>query len=99
MPMELSRGWLEIDLDAIVRNARTMAAHAGNILPMVKADAYGHGAVEEVHHAKRDDHERRLVLPRWLKVGSMLQKGAYDRTTGRLRSRGRGTGWTSPHSR
>lgn len=48
MPMELSRGWLEIDLDAIVRNARTMAAHAGDILPMVKADAYGLGAVRVV---------------------------------------------------
>ncbi|HEY2897358.1 MAG TPA: alanine racemase [Gemmatimonadaceae bacterium] len=45
MPKQLSRGWLEIDLDAIVRNAREMAARAANILPMVKADAYGMGAV------------------------------------------------------
>jgi alanine racemase len=45
MPMQLSRGWLEIDLDAIVRNARAMMARSGNILPMVKADAYGTGAV------------------------------------------------------
>jgi alanine racemase len=45
MPMHLSRGWLEIDLDAIVRNARAMAARTTNILPMVKADAYGLGAV------------------------------------------------------
>jgi alanine racemase len=48
MPMQLSRGWLEIDLDAIVRNARAMAAHAPAILPMVKADAYGMGAVRVV---------------------------------------------------
>ena len=48
MPMELSRGWLEIDLDAIVRNARAMAAHTSAILPMVKADAYGMGAVRVV---------------------------------------------------
>jgi alanine racemase len=45
MPMQLSRGGLEIDLDAIVRNARAMAARTTNILPMVKADAYGMGAV------------------------------------------------------
>ena len=47
-PMHLSRGWLEIDLDAIVRNARAMIARTGSILPMVKADAYGMGAVRVV---------------------------------------------------
>lgn len=46
--MQLSRGWLEIDLDAVVRNARAMAAHTRAILPMVKADAYGMGAVRVV---------------------------------------------------
>jgi alanine racemase len=46
--MRLNRGWLEIDLDAIVRNARAMAARASGILPMVKADAYGMGAVRVV---------------------------------------------------
>lgn len=45
MPVRLSRGWLEIDLDAVVRNARAMAARAPAILPMVKADAYGMGAI------------------------------------------------------
>lgn len=45
MPGQLTRGWLEIDLDALVRNARTMAARANAIVPMVKADAYGVGAV------------------------------------------------------
>lgn len=43
--MGVTRGWLEIDLDAIVRNAREMAARAPRILPMVKADAYGMGAL------------------------------------------------------
>lgn len=43
---QLLRAWLEVDLDAIVHNARTLAAHAGvPLLPMVKADAYGLGAV------------------------------------------------------
>jgi alanine racemase len=53
MPMELSRGWLEIDLDAIVRNARAMSARTANILPMVKADAYGLGAVPVVRALER----------------------------------------------
>jgi len=43
--MSVTRGWLEIDLGAIVRNARAMAARTPRILPMVKADAYGLGAV------------------------------------------------------
>jgi alanine racemase len=45
MPMRLTRGWMEVDLDAVVRNARAMAARVPAILPMVKADAYGVGAV------------------------------------------------------
>lgn len=45
MPMRLRRGWIEVDLDAVVRNARAMQARAPALLPMVKADAYGTGAV------------------------------------------------------
>ncbi len=40
---------MEVDLSALVRNARTAAARAGvPIIPMVKADAYGLGAVPVV---------------------------------------------------
>lgn len=40
------RAWVDIDLGALVRNAATVARHAGvPLLPMVKADAYGLGAV------------------------------------------------------
>ena len=41
--------WLEIDLDALTGNLATLRARAGRsvpIHPVVKADAYGHGAVE-----------------------------------------------------
>jgi len=48
MPMRLTRGWIEVDLDAVVRNARAMQARAHALLPMVKADAYGTGAVRVV---------------------------------------------------
>ena len=40
------RAWVEVDLDAVVANARTAARVAGTrLLPMVKANAYGLGAV------------------------------------------------------
>ena len=41
------RTWVEIDLEAVRTNARTVAARVGGarLLPMVKADAYGLGAV------------------------------------------------------
>lgn len=41
-----SRAWVEVDLSAIVDNARTVARVAGaRLLPVVKANAYGVGAV------------------------------------------------------
>ena len=42
----LPRAWVEVDLAAIVENARTVARVAGTrLLPVVKANAYGMGAV------------------------------------------------------
>ncbi len=39
------RAWVEVDLGALLRNARRMHARSGvPLLPMVKADAYGVGA-------------------------------------------------------
>lgn len=45
--MTPERNWIEVDLAALVANGRTVAARAGRarLLPMVKADAYGLGAV------------------------------------------------------
>ncbi len=42
------RAWLDVDLDALRRNARRVAEHVApaRLLPMVKANAYGLGAVE-----------------------------------------------------
>jgi alanine racemase len=41
-----SRAWVEVNLAAVVENARTVARTAGTrLLPIVKADAYGLGAV------------------------------------------------------
>lgn len=44
MVPEMRAAWCEIDLDALYRNAGAIAGAAGApILPMVKANAYGHG--------------------------------------------------------
>ena len=41
-----ARAWVEVDLGALVRNARALAAHSQKpLIPMIKADAYGVGAV------------------------------------------------------
>ncbi len=45
-PNGTSRAWVEIDLGALRRNGDAIARHAGvPILPMIKADAYGLGAI------------------------------------------------------
>lgn len=44
-PSETARAWVDIDLDALVANARTLAAACQTqLLPMVKANGYGLGA-------------------------------------------------------
>ena len=46
----LNRAWMEVDLGALVRNARALRDRAGvGLIPMIKADAYGLGAVEAAH--------------------------------------------------
>jgi len=43
----LTRGWMEVDLDALVRNARALRDRSRvPLVPMIKADAYGLGAVD-----------------------------------------------------
>lgn len=41
----MTRAWVEIDLGALRRNGAVMAARAHALLPMIKADGYGTGAV------------------------------------------------------
>ncbi len=48
------RAWVDVDLGALVRNARTMQRRAAvPLIPMVKADAYGLGAVPVVRALER----------------------------------------------
>jgi alanine racemase len=47
MTPDTQRAWVDVDLDALVRNARSYQARVTvPILPMVKADGYGLGAVD-----------------------------------------------------
>lgn len=49
MRNQMSRAWVEVDLAALKRNALAMATRARTpLLPMVKSDAYGLGAVPVV---------------------------------------------------
>jgi alanine racemase len=45
MRVTLTRAWVDIDLGALRRNGAAMAARGVPLLPMVKANAYGLGAV------------------------------------------------------
>lgn len=45
MQPNVTRAWVEVDLDALRRNAAALAARCPALLPMVKADGYGLGAV------------------------------------------------------
>jgi alanine racemase len=52
----MSRAWAEIDLDALGHNLHAIRRRTGNAVAtmlVVKADAYGHGAVAVAHHALR----------------------------------------------
>jgi alanine racemase len=52
----MRRAWVDIDLGALLRNATAIATHAGvPLLPMVKADAYGLGAVKVARALERLD--------------------------------------------
>src|SRR5262245_8364180 len=52
----MRRAWVEVDLGALLRNGIAISGHAGvPILPMVKADAYGLGAVPVARTLERAD--------------------------------------------
>lgn len=52
----MPRAWVEVDLSALLRNARALARHSGaRLIPMVKADAYGLGAVPTVRALEQAD--------------------------------------------
>ncbi len=59
-PQALRRAWVEIDLEALRRNFSQLAARVApaKILAVVKADAYGHGAVAVARALESEGAER-----------------------------------------
>lgn len=50
MLQPLERAWMEVDLGAVVRNTTALRSLAGvPVIPMIKADAYGLGAIQVAH--------------------------------------------------
>ena len=92
MHSSIRRAWVEVDLGALLRNGATIAAHAGvNIVPMVKADAYGLGAVAVARTLERlepwgfgvatiaeGEELRRAGIVRPIVVFSPLSIGDFD---------------------
>src|SRR5664279_5345417 len=74
MHTPLKRAWVEIDLGALMRNGAAMAARGAALIPMVKGDAYGLGAVP-VARAPRQPWRRRHPTP-----GDRLHPRARRRT-------------------
>jgi alanine racemase len=92
MHSSITRAWVEVDLGALLRNGAAIAAHAGvNIIPMVKADAYGLGAVAVARALEQLDpwgfgvatvaegeELRRAAIERPIVVFSPLLLGDFD---------------------
>ena len=61
---DLPLSYIEVDLDAIAHNIRTLKSHVGlrvALMAVVKANAYGHGAVEVAQTALEHGAERLAV--------------------------------------
>jgi alanine racemase len=55
-PSETMRSWVDVDLAALLDNARTVASVSkSRLLPMVKANGYGLGAIQVVRALERID--------------------------------------------
>ena len=56
IPAELTRAWVDVDLAALVANARAVIAACGSrLLPMIKANGYGLGATQVARALERVD--------------------------------------------
>lgn len=42
----LKRSWIEISIPTLLKNTQLQIQNSSSIMAVVKADAYGHGAVE-----------------------------------------------------
>ena len=80
LSLATSRSWLEIDLDAIAGNIaqiRLVSDPGIELLLPVKADGYGHGAVEVAKVAAKAGVERFGVAS--LEEAMLLRRGGIDK--------------------
>ena len=65
---ELRPTHLEVDLDRLVANYRAIAAHVApaRVMPILKANAYGHGLVEVARALERATAARPARPPFWV---------------------------------
>ena len=73
------RAWLEVDLGALSRNVRRVAEHVApaRVIPMVKADAYGLGAIEVARVLDRlEPYAFGVATP---PEGAELRRGGIER--------------------
>ena len=71
--------WIEIDLDAIAHNVRITRARIGanrQIAAVVKADAYGHGAIPVARVALKNGADRLAVSS--VEEGAKLLRNVYS---------------------
>jgi alanine racemase len=78
IPEGTGRAWLDVDLAALIRNARRYADVAGApLLPMVKANAYGLGAIPVTRALETlDPWGYGVATP---EEGAQLRQGGIDR--------------------
>ena len=78
IPQETARVWADVDLRALVQNARTVARISGaRLLPMVKANGYGLGALAAARALE--------VLDPWGYGVATVEEGAELRSGGIIR--------------
>lgn len=76
-----ARAWKEIDLEALVHNARVLQGRLApgcRLMAVVKADAYGHGAVPVARHLEREGIDAFAVA--CLEEGIILRKAGVKGT-------------------
>ena len=80
MESTLRRTWAEIDLDALAHNYRTLRDRVGpevKFLGVVKADAYGHGAVQVSRTLQRHHHAYPDPGPHAPRAGGTAHRPAH----------------------
>jgi alanine racemase len=78
-PADPGPAWAQIDLDALTSNARLLRRHVGarcRLMPVVKADAYGHGAAEAARRLAAEEIDALCVA--WSREGAEVRRAGFE---------------------